>query len=138
LKVKKNGKVTPVREGRHRRVANLARCRRLRSVATRLRELRPNSLASLKDHYKDIDLLIPEELHANGGWRADRCGLRAYETVKVGPQERTDGCGKTSCIKDAQRPCGNSDDGHAEQLRRRGMAHEEMVEMLTNPSSRAI
>jgi len=24
----------------------------------------PNSLASLKKHYKDIDLLIPEQLHA--------------------------------------------------------------------------
>src|ERR1700741_4777974 len=64
LKIKK--KVTPVREGRRRRVANIG------SVPATYEPVRaaffvswdPNSLASLKKHYKDIDLLIPEQLHA--------------------------------------------------------------------------
>src|SRR6267143_5448760 len=64
LKIKK--KVTPVREGRRRRVANIG------SVPASYDPVRaaffvswdPNSLASLKKHYKDIDLLIPEQLHA--------------------------------------------------------------------------
>ncbi len=54
------------RAGRHRRVANLG------NVPASYDPLRaaffvswdPNSLASLKRHYKDIDLLIPEQLHA--------------------------------------------------------------------------
>jgi cellulose synthase/poly-beta-1,6-N-acetylglucosamine synthase-like glycosyltransferase/peptidoglycan/xylan/chitin deacetylase (PgdA/CDA1 family) len=64
LKAKK--KPVPAREGRHRRVANLG------TVPASYDPLRaaffvswdPNSLASLKKHYKDIDLLIPEQLHA--------------------------------------------------------------------------
>src|SRR6266478_1383145 len=64
LKSKK--KPVPAREGRHRRVANIG------SVPASYDPLRaaffvswdPNSLASLKKHYKDIDLLIPEQLHA--------------------------------------------------------------------------
>ena len=65
LKQKKNGKAVQVREGRHRRLANLGK------VPASYDPLRAaffvswdaNSLASLKKHYKDIDLLIPEELH---------------------------------------------------------------------------
>jgi len=64
LKAKK--KPGPVREGRHRRVANIG------TVPASYDPLRAaffvswdaNSLASLKKHYKDIDLLIPEQLHA--------------------------------------------------------------------------
>jgi cellulose synthase/poly-beta-1,6-N-acetylglucosamine synthase-like glycosyltransferase/peptidoglycan/xylan/chitin deacetylase (PgdA/CDA1 family) len=64
LKVKK--KIVPVREGRHRRVANIG------TVPASYDPLRaafyvswdPNSIASLKKHYKDLDLLIPEQLHA--------------------------------------------------------------------------
>jgi cellulose synthase/poly-beta-1,6-N-acetylglucosamine synthase-like glycosyltransferase/spore germination protein YaaH/peptidoglycan/xylan/chitin deacetylase (PgdA/CDA1 family) len=64
LKAKK--KPVPSREGRRRRVANLG------TVPASYDPLRaaffvswdPNSLASLKKHYKDIDLLIPEQLHA--------------------------------------------------------------------------
>ena len=63
LKVKKK---TPVREGRHRRVASIG------TVPATYDPVRaaffvswdPNSLASLRKHYKDIDLLIPEQLHA--------------------------------------------------------------------------
>jgi peptidoglycan-N-acetylglucosamine deacetylase len=54
------------REGRHKRVANIGQ------VPAKYDPLRAaffvswdaNSLASLKKHYKDIDLLMPEQLHA--------------------------------------------------------------------------
>src|SRR5208282_487592 len=62
---KKNGKVLNAREGRHLRVA------RIGQIPAGYDPLRAafyvswdaNSLASLKKHYKDIDLLIPEQLH---------------------------------------------------------------------------
>src|SRR5438445_1707535 len=64
LKSKK--KPVPAREGQHRRVASIG------TVPASYDPLRAaffvswdaNSLASLKKHYKDIDLLIPEQLHA--------------------------------------------------------------------------
>src|SRR5438105_71413 len=64
LKTKK--KAAPVREGRRRRVANIG------TVPASYDPVRaaffvswdPNSLASLKKHYREIDLLIPEQLHA--------------------------------------------------------------------------
>src|SRR5882724_6420455 len=63
FKIKKK---TTVREGRHRRVANLG------TIPASYDPLRaaffvswdPNSLASLRKHYKDLDLLLPEQLHA--------------------------------------------------------------------------
>ena len=56
----------PVREGRRRRVAAIGQ------VPATYDPLRaaffvswdPASLASLKHHYRDLDLLIPEQLHA--------------------------------------------------------------------------
>src|SRR5437899_3833795 len=59
-------KPLPAREARHRRIANLG------AVPASYDPLRaaffvswdPNSLASLKKHYREIDLLIPEQLHA--------------------------------------------------------------------------
>ena len=64
LKTKK--KSGPVREGRRRRVANIG------TVPASYDPVRaaffvswdPNSLASLKKHYREIDLLIAEQLHA--------------------------------------------------------------------------
>jgi cellulose synthase/poly-beta-1,6-N-acetylglucosamine synthase-like glycosyltransferase/peptidoglycan/xylan/chitin deacetylase (PgdA/CDA1 family)/spore germination protein YaaH len=66
LKLNKVAKLLPIREGRRRRVANIG------SVPDSYDPLRaaffvswdPNSMASLKSHYKDIDLLIPEQLHS--------------------------------------------------------------------------
>ena len=62
----KTKKKLPVREGRRRRVANIG------TVPASYDPVRaaffvswdPNSLASLKKHYREIDLLIPEQLHA--------------------------------------------------------------------------
>ncbi len=64
LKMKK--KPLPAREGRQRRVSHLG------TVPASYDPLRaaffvswdPNSLASLRKHYKDLDLLLPEQLHA--------------------------------------------------------------------------
>ena len=63
LKLKKK---TPTREGRQRRVSHLG------TIPAAYDPLRaaffvswdPNSLASLRKHYKDLDLLMPEQLHA--------------------------------------------------------------------------
>src|SRR5882724_11169886 len=62
----KSKKKSVTREGRRRRVANIG------NVPARYDPVRaaffvswdPNSLASLKKHYKDLDLLIPEQLHS--------------------------------------------------------------------------
>src|SRR5262249_20411098 len=59
-------KAAPGRDGRRRRVANIG------TVPASYDPLRaafyvswdPNSLASLKKHYREIDLLIAEQLHA--------------------------------------------------------------------------
>ena len=82
---KKNLKPVVLREGRHKRVANIGQ------VPAAYDPLRaaffvswdPNSLASLKKHYKDIDLLMPEQLHAVSAGRRDYgCGLRAEPNGK--------------------------------------------------------
>src|SRR5277367_4993674 len=85
LKLKK--KAPPVREGRQRRVSHLG------TIPASYDPLRaaffvswdPNSLASLRKHYKDLDLLLPEQLHAvsadgaitivdyERGQRTDKC-----------------------------------------------------------------
>src|SRR5690242_12510490 len=62
----KSKKKPTAREGRRRRVANIGK---LPATYDPVRAAffvswDPNSLASLKKHYKDIDLLIPEQLHA--------------------------------------------------------------------------
>jgi peptidoglycan/xylan/chitin deacetylase (PgdA/CDA1 family) len=65
LKTAAKKKSVAGREGRHRRVANIGK------VPESYDPLRAafyvswdaNSLASLKKHYKDLDLLIPEQLH---------------------------------------------------------------------------
>src|SRR5882724_4285736 len=88
FKIKKK---TTVREGRHRRVANIG------TVPASYDPLRaaffvswdPNSLASLKKHYKDIDLLIPEQLHAvtPDGALTVVDYERGQNTVKASPAE---------------------------------------------------
>ncbi|HVO57582.1 MAG TPA: glycosyltransferase [Dongiaceae bacterium] len=78
------------REGRHRRVANIGK------VPESYDPLRAgfyvsydaNSLATLKKHYKDLDLVIPEELHAvtpDGGLTI--VDYERYKTVQASPEE---------------------------------------------------
>jgi len=87
----RNGKPVPNREGRHRRVANLGK-----PVPANYDPLRAafyvsydaNSLATLRKHYKDLDLVIPEELRAvtpDGGLTVE--DFERYRTVKVSPEE---------------------------------------------------
>jgi peptidoglycan-N-acetylglucosamine deacetylase len=90
LKLRNKGKIIPVREGRRRRIANLG------TVPASYDPLRaaffvswdPNSLASLKKHYKDLDLLIPEELHAvTPDGVLTIVDYERYQTVKASPQQ---------------------------------------------------
>ena len=79
-----------VREGRRRRLANLGK------VPAGYDPLRAafyvswdsNSLAILRKHYKDLDLLIPDQLHAvtpDGALTV--VDYERYETVKASPEE---------------------------------------------------
>src|SRR5579864_8910673 len=89
LKIKK--KSVPTREGRKRRVANLG------TVPASYDPLRaaffvswdPNSMASFKKHYKDIDLLMPEQLHAvtADGAMTVVDYERGQQRVKASPEE---------------------------------------------------
>jgi len=90
LKLKSGTKAPPGREGRHRRVQSLG------SVPKTYDPLRAayyvswdsNSLASLKRHYKDLDVLIPEQLHAvTSDGALTIVDYERYQTVKASPQE---------------------------------------------------
>src|SRR5258708_1710705 len=79
-----------LREGRHKRVANIGQ------VPAKYDPLRsaffvswdPNSLASLKKHYKDIDLLMPEQLHAvSADGAITVVDYERNQTVKASPGE---------------------------------------------------
>jgi hypothetical protein len=79
-----------VREGRRRRLANLGK------VPASYDPLRAafyvswdaNSLASLKKHYKDIDLLMPEELHTvTTDGELTIVDYERYQTVQATPME---------------------------------------------------
>jgi cellulose synthase/poly-beta-1,6-N-acetylglucosamine synthase-like glycosyltransferase/peptidoglycan/xylan/chitin deacetylase (PgdA/CDA1 family)/spore germination protein YaaH len=87
---KKNAKQVNAREGRHRRVA------RIGQVPAGYDALRAaffvswdaNSLASLKKHYKDIDLLMPEQLHAvTPDGAITVVDYELNQTVKASPAE---------------------------------------------------
>jgi cellulose synthase/poly-beta-1,6-N-acetylglucosamine synthase-like glycosyltransferase/peptidoglycan/xylan/chitin deacetylase (PgdA/CDA1 family)/spore germination protein YaaH len=78
------------REGRKRRIANIG------TVPASYDPLRAaffvswdaNSFASLKKHYKDIDVLIPDQLHAvTPDGALTIVDYERYQTVKAGPTE---------------------------------------------------
>jgi hypothetical protein len=87
---KKLMKPVVLREGRHKRIANIGQ---VPSTYDPLRAAffvswEANSLASLKKHYKDIDLLMPEQLHAiTPDGALTIVDYELYETVKVTPTE---------------------------------------------------
>ena len=79
-----------LREGRHTRVAHIGQ------VPAAYDPLRaaffvswdPNALASLKKHYKDIDLLMPEQLHAvSSDGAITVVDYERNQTVKASPAE---------------------------------------------------
>ena len=89
LKIKTKAK-PPVREGRRRRIANIG------NVPASYDPLRAAffvswdaaSFASLKKHYKDIDVLIPDQLHAvtpDGAMTI--VDYERYQTLKASPTE---------------------------------------------------
>src|SRR5216683_2219842 len=89
LKIKTKAK-PPVREGRRRRIANIG------TVPASYDPLRAAffvswdaaSFASLKKHYKDIDVLIPDQLHAvtpDGAMTI--VDYERYQTLKASPTE---------------------------------------------------
>jgi cellulose synthase/poly-beta-1,6-N-acetylglucosamine synthase-like glycosyltransferase/peptidoglycan/xylan/chitin deacetylase (PgdA/CDA1 family) len=87
---KKNVKPVSMREGRHLRVA------RIGQVPAGYDPLRAaffvswdaNSLASLKKHYKDLDLLMPEQLHAvSADGAITVVDYERNQTVKASPAE---------------------------------------------------
>src|ERR1700741_1485563 len=88
LKSKK--KPVSAREGRHRRVANIG------TVPASYDPLRAAffvswdaaSFASLKRHYKDIDVLIPDQLHAvTPDGALTIVDYERYQTVKASPMQ---------------------------------------------------
>src|SRR6202140_3024244 len=89
LKIKAKAK-PPAREGRHRRVANIG------TVPASYDPLRAAffvswdaaSFASLKKHYKDIDVLIPDQLHAvTPDGALTIVDYERYQTVKASPMQ---------------------------------------------------
>ncbi|HEV2489662.1 MAG TPA: polysaccharide deacetylase family protein, partial [Candidatus Acidoferrales bacterium] len=78
-----------------------------------------NSLASLELHYHDIDLLIPEELHA----------YQADGSLAVDKDEKLEAWLKTLTVEMPMMPLLNNYDGNTWQV-------EPMAQMLANPNSR--
>ena len=142
LKVKtKPGKIVPLREGRHRRVANIGK------IPASYDPLRAafyvsydaNSLATLKKHYKDLDLVVAEELHgvtADGGLTV--VDYERYQTVKASPEEalsiiREDRLHQWLRATNVEIPIMgmlNNYDGQSWRI-------PEMVQMLADPRARA-
>jgi cellulose synthase/poly-beta-1,6-N-acetylglucosamine synthase-like glycosyltransferase/spore germination protein YaaH/peptidoglycan/xylan/chitin deacetylase (PgdA/CDA1 family) len=142
VKVKtKATKNASLREGKHQRVANIGK------IPASYDPLRAafyvsydaNSLAALKKHYKDIDLVVPEELHAvtpDGGLTI--VDYERYLNVKASPEEavsiiRDDKLHQWMRSANVELPVMgmlNNYDGQNWRIR-------EMVELLANPAARA-
>jgi peptidoglycan-N-acetylglucosamine deacetylase len=142
VKVKaKNGKPALQREGRHRRIANIGK------VPAGYDPLRAafyvsydaNSLATLKKHYRDLDLVVSEELHAvtpDGGLTI--VDYERYVTVRASPEEavsiiRDDKLHQWMRSANVELPLMgmlNNYDGQNWRV-------PEMVQLLANPEARA-
>jgi cellulose synthase/poly-beta-1,6-N-acetylglucosamine synthase-like glycosyltransferase/spore germination protein YaaH/peptidoglycan/xylan/chitin deacetylase (PgdA/CDA1 family) len=137
----KTGKPGPPREGRHRRISNIGK------IPPSYDPLRTafyvsydaNSLATLKKHYKDLDLVVSEELHAvtpDGGLTI--VDYERYQTVKASPAEaasliRDDRLHQWMRAANVEIPVMgmlNNYDGQNWRV-------QEMAEMLANPKARA-
>jgi peptidoglycan-N-acetylglucosamine deacetylase len=90
LKLKGKPKLISIREGRRRRIANIGK------VPASYDPLRmafyvsydANSFASLKKHYKDLDVLVPDQLHAvSADGALTIVDYERYQTVKASPTE---------------------------------------------------
>jgi cellulose synthase/poly-beta-1,6-N-acetylglucosamine synthase-like glycosyltransferase/spore germination protein YaaH/peptidoglycan/xylan/chitin deacetylase (PgdA/CDA1 family) len=131
------------REGRRKRVANIGQ------IPATYDPLRaaffvswdPNSLASLKKHYKDIDLLMPEQLHAvTPDGAITVVDYERNQTVQVSPAEALSRLQQDKLhqwMRAMNPPLElpmmgllNNYDGTVWRVR-------EMVELLANPASRS-
>lgn len=90
LKLKPKAKLVSVREGRRRRIANIGK------VPASYDPLRvafyvsydSNSFASLKKHYKDLDVLVPDQLHAvTADGELTIVDYERYQTLKATPSQ---------------------------------------------------
>ena len=138
----KNGRLIPTREGRHRRIANLGK-----PVPANYDPLRAafyvsydaNSLATLRKHYKDLDLVIPEELRAvtpDGELTVE--DFERYRTVKVSPEEalaiiRDDKLHQWMRAANVELPVM----GMLSNYDGQNWKVEELVQMLASPSARS-
>ena len=129
----------PARQGRRRRVATLGK------VPEKYDPLRAafyvswdaTSLAALQQHYRDLDLLIPEELHAvtpDGALSVidNNARLRAVppeEAVRVVQSDKLHTWMQSAAIELPVMALVNNYDGATWRIR-------EMVEMLAQPASR--
>jgi peptidoglycan-N-acetylglucosamine deacetylase len=87
---KKPSKPVALREGRHRRVAHIGQVPQTYDPlrAAFFVSWDPNSLASLRKHYKDLDLLMPEQLHAvSPDGAITVVDYELGQTVKAAPAE---------------------------------------------------
>jgi cellulose synthase/poly-beta-1,6-N-acetylglucosamine synthase-like glycosyltransferase/peptidoglycan/xylan/chitin deacetylase (PgdA/CDA1 family)/spore germination protein YaaH len=87
---KKQLKPVALRLGRHARVAHIGQVPQTYDPlrAAFFVSWDPNSLASLKKHYKDIDLLVPEQLHAvSTDGAITVVDYERNQTLKVSPAE---------------------------------------------------
>jgi peptidoglycan-N-acetylglucosamine deacetylase len=87
---KKSTKLVNTREGRHRRVARIGQIREgydpLRAAF--FVSYDSNSLATLKRHYKDLDLLMPEQLHAvTPDGAITVVDYERYQTLQTTPED---------------------------------------------------
>jgi peptidoglycan-N-acetylglucosamine deacetylase len=138
----KSGKLIANREGRHRRVANLGK-----PVPVNYDPLRAafyvsydaNSLATLRKHYKDLDLVIPEELRAvtpDGELTVE--DFERYRSVKASPEEalaiiRDDKLHQWMRAANVEIPVM----GMLSNYDGQDWKVEEMAQMLGNPSARS-
>jgi cellulose synthase/poly-beta-1,6-N-acetylglucosamine synthase-like glycosyltransferase/peptidoglycan/xylan/chitin deacetylase (PgdA/CDA1 family) len=142
LKPKQKAKPVPTREGRHRRVGNLGK-----PVPESYDPLRAafyvsydaNSLSTLRRHYKDLDLVIPEELHAvSADGRLTIVDYERYRTVEASPEEaiailhddRFHQWMRSANVEIPIMSMINNYDGQNWRVK-------EMAEMLASPTSRA-
>jgi len=140
---KKNGKPLVLREGRHKRVANIGQ------IPAAYDPLRaaffvswdPNSLASLKKHYKDIDLLIPEQLHSvSSDGAITVVDYERYQTVKASPAEAISRLKQDKLhqwMHSVSPPVELPIMGMLNNYDGKDWRTKEMAEMLANPSARS-
>lgn len=142
VKIKsKSAKNNFLREGRHQRVANIGK------IPASYDPLRAafyvsydaNSLATLKKHYRDLDLVVPEELHAvTPDGALTIVDYERYVNVKASPEEavsiiREDKMHQWMRTANVEIPIMgmlNNYDGQNWRI-------QEMVQLLDDPAARA-